>query len=488
MTRPLPCMAQDAGHRRSWRPTAVLAAALALAAPVASQSLGPCPAPFDSRWECGSIPMPENRQTGVGRTIDVAVKVRRAVDGAGLAPIFVFSGGPGAPTASVATPGIMRGLADRRDLVLIDQRGTGDSNGFVCELGLDTHAARAFGQMYPMEQIAACYRTVSATSDPNQYTTGDFVADVDAVRRRLGYDRIVVMGGSYGTRSAMTYMAEYPDHVAGAVLNGVIPPDDDAPLTYARTAQEALDRVFADCAAQPDCARAYPNLRSEFEGLMARLRGQPAEVAVRRPDGTSETVAVSANDLAYAIRIILYNASYIPRLPQVLHAAATTGDPTLLAQAHYQRAVGVMAIASIGLHLSVLCAEDVPWLDDGRVGDAVEGTFLGRYPVDQYREACGRWPVERRDRRSHRAFTHDAPVLLLSGRYDPVTPEVFAERVREGFPNSRHIVKGDAGHGAGGACVERILAEFLERLDPARVTDACAGITSATFAVPDGSR
>jgi len=452
-----------------------------------SQTLEPCPAPFDSRWECGSIQVPENRQTRAGRTIDVAVKVRRATDSAGSEPIFVFSGGPGAPTASVAAPDMMSGLTDRRDLVLIDQRGTGNSNGFVCELGLETHAARAFGQLYPMEQIAECYRAISATSDPDQYTTGDFVADVDAVRQRLGYDRIIVMGGSYGTRSAMTYMAEYPDHVAGAVLNAVIPPDDDAPLTYAGTAQAALDRVFADCAAQPDCAQAYPNLRAEFAGLMARLRDDPVDVTVRRPDGTSETVAVSANDLAYAIRIILYNASYIPRLPQVLHAAATTGDPTLLAQAHYQRAVGVMSIASIGLHLSVFCAEDVPWLDDGRVGDAVEGTFLGRYLVDQYREACKRWPVERRDRRSHRAFTHDAPVLLLSGRYDPVTPEAFAEKVREQFPNSRHIVKGDAGHGAGGGCVDLILSEFLEHLDPAGLTDACAGITTATFAVPDES-
>ncbi len=452
-----------------------------------SQTLGPCPAPFDGRWECGSMHVPENRQTGAGRTIDVAVKVRRATDGAGSEPIFVFSGGPGAPTASVAAPDMMSGLADRRDLVLIDQRGTGNSNGFVCELGLETHAARAFGQLYPMDQIAACYRIVSATSDPDQYTTGDFVADVDAVRQRLGYDRIIVMGGSYGTRSAMTYMAEYPDRVAGAVLNAVIPPDDDAPLTYARTAQDALDRVFADCAAQPDCAQAYPNLRAEFADLMARLRDAPVDVTVRRPDGTSETVPISADDLAYAIRIILYNASFIPRLPQVLHAAATTGDPTLLAQAHYQRAVGVMSIASIGLHLSVFCAEDVPWLDDGRVGDAVEGTFLGRYLVDQYREACQRWPVERRDRRSHQAFTHDAPVLLLSGRYDPVTPPTFAEKVLQRFPNSRHIVKGDAGHGAGGACVELIVSEFLRSLDPARVPDACAEITTATFAAPDDS-
>ena len=452
-----------------------------------SLALGPCPAPFDSRWECGSIPVPENRQTDTGRTIDVAVKVRRAADGAGLDPVFVFSGGPGAPTASVATPDMMSGLADRRDLVLIDQRGTGNSNGFVCELGLETHAARAFGQLYPMEQIAACHRTVSATSDPDQYTTGDFVADVDAVRQRLGYDRIIVMGGSYGTRSAMTYMAEYPDHVAGTVLNAVIPPNNDAPLTYARTAQDALNRVFSDCAAQPACGRTYPNLRSDFESLMARLRRGPAEVTLRRPDGESEMVAVSADDVAYAIRIILYNASYIPRLPQVLHAAATTGDPTLLAQAHYQRAVGVMSLASIGLHLSVFCAEDVPWVDDGRVSDAVGGTFLGRYLVDQYREACRRWPVERRDRRSHQPFTHDAPVLLLSGRYDPVTPAAFAERVREQFPNSRHFVKGDAGHGAGGACVERIIAEFLEHLDPARLTDACAEITTATFAAPDDS-
>ena len=455
-----------------------------ITSPSAAQTLGPCPAPFDSRWECGSLRMPENRQTERGRTIDVEVKVRRADNRSTQPPIFQFSGGPGAPTATGAQPNMFSNQAATHDLVLIDQRGTGRSNGFKCSLGLEQHANRAFGQLYPMDQINQCHSYTDLESDPNQYTTGDFAADVEAVRERLGYPKIIVSGGSYGTRSAMTYMAEYPDRIAGAVLNGVMPPDDHAPLTYARSVQDALDRVFADCLQQTACAAAYPNLADAFNRLMDDLHESPADVNVQRPDGTVETVSMRETDLGYAVRIILYNRGLIPQLPKWIHQAATTGDLTRFAQAHYNRAVGILDFASIGLHFSVFCAEDIPYVRDEQVAAAIEGTFFGSYFIDQYREGCRQWPIDRRDRRSHQQFTLDAPVLLLSGRYDPITPETFAESVKKQFPNSRHIVQGDGGHGAGGSCVNSILRDFYEYLNPSRLTNACSSIGSATFEVP----
>lgn len=454
----------------------------------AAQSLAPCPEPFGDPWQCGSLTVPENRQTGEGQTIVVEIKIRRATGPTSRPPIFLFSGGPGAPTASAANSNMMSAQAATHDLVLIDQRGTGASNGFRCELGLREHPERAFGQLYPLAELRQCWDTLRERSDPDQYTTADFAADVDAVREWLGYQQVIVQGGSYGTRAAMTYMSLYPEDIAGAVLNAVLPPDEDVPLSYARSSQDALDLVFADCRAQTACGTAYPDLETKFERMMDRLRTSPSTVRITGRDGTPATVQMHANDLGYAVRILLYNRARIPELPRMLYHAATTGDLRELAQAHYDRAVAILSFASLGLHFSVFCAEDVPWVSEESVPEAVAGTYFGRYFIEQYRQGCLGWAVERRDRRSHQAFTTEVPVLLLSGRYDPVTPPAFAERVRQRFHNSRHIVKGDGGHGASGACVSEIVADFYHHLDPTQLEDRCATIRWARFDVPETSR
>ena len=454
---------------------------LHLVTPAAGQTLEPCPPPYDGRWECGSIRVPENRQTGVGRTIDIVFKVRRAAGPDVREPIFALSGGPGQPTATGVNPNRMASQAERRDAVFVDQRGTGRSNGFNCEMDVLDDPHLVYGQLYPLDPVRRCFGRYRVESDPDQYTTGDFADDLDAVREFLGYDRVVLSGGSYGTRSAITYAAMYPDRVAGLILNGVMPPHEYAPLAYARSAHDALYRMFDDCRAQRACDRAYPRLEARFEAAMEELRSAPREATIRTSNGRRVTVRMRAPDLGYALRITLYNRNRIPALPRVLHDALETGDLSRLAQALYDRASGMYSAVSMGLHFSVFCAEDLPFIEEREVGPAIEGTYFGRYFIDQYREGCRAWPVERRDRRSHEVPILDVPVLMLSGRYDPVTPPHFAESTRRYFPNSVHLVMGNGGHGAGGPCITRMIDAFLSRLDLRDVTDRCDAVRMAEF-------
>src|SRR5439155_2380035 len=254
-------------------------------------------------------------------------------------------------------------------------------------------------------------------------------------------------GGSNGTRLALAYLRRHPEHVRAAVLDGVVPPDFPAPIGYARSAQQSLDRVFQDCDAQPDCRAAFPSLRTEFTSLHDRFHSGAAAAKVRRPDSADAMVKMTWEDFGYAVRGILYNAGAIRQLPLMIHRAASAGDLSEFAQRYYDRAAGFEQSFADGLHLAVFCAEDVPFIRDEEVAPATAGTFLGSYLVDQYRAACRLWERAEVAPDIHQPIRAQVPVLLYSGHYDPVTPSATGEAVARALPQSRHIVVRDQAHG-----------------------------------------
>ena len=411
---------------------------------------------------CGSLTVPENRTTRHGRTIDLNIVILPARSGTPASdPIFFLAGGPGqAATAIASSGGFNPSLQDDRDLVFVDQRGTGASNPLECELpGSPADPQSYLGDVFQTAVFEKCRDALASHADVTQYTTADAADDLDDVRVALGYGRINLIGGSYGTRASLIYMRRHPDGVRAAVLNGVAPPSLLNPLYHARNAQMAMDAVFAECAGDRACNSAFPRLPEEFHAVLERLDKQPARVSMTGPGtGAPTTVMLSRYAFAETIRMMLYGVNGSRHVPLVVHQAFR-GDFSEVVQRAMDQRRGNSELQH-GLLLATTCAEDVARIREDEIAAATTGTFLGPDRVMHQRAVCAIWPKGHVDTEDVAPVRSDAPVLLFSGTLDPVTPPIWAEDALRSLPNGRHIVVPGA-HGVGGMCVGRIIRDFL---------------------------
>jgi pimeloyl-ACP methyl ester carboxylesterase len=411
---------------------------------------------------CGSLTVPENRTTRRGRTIDLNIVILPARSRTPASdPIFFLAGGPGqAATAIASGGGFNPSLQEDRDLVFVDQRGTGASNPLECELpGTPADPQSYLGDVFQATVFQKCRDALASHADVTQYTTADAADDLDDVRVALGYGRINLIGGSYGTRAALIYMRRHPDGVRAAVLNGVAPPSLLNPLYHARNAQLAIDAVFAECAGDRACNAAFPRLPEEFHAVLERLEKQSARVSMTEPaTGAPTTVTLSRYAFAETIRMMLYGVNGSRHVPLVVHQAFR-GDFSEVVQRAIDQRRGNSALQH-GLLLATTCAEDVARIREDEIPAATTGTFLGPDRVMHQREVCAIWPKGHVDIEDVAPVRSDAPVLLFSGTLDPVTPPIWGEDALRSLPNGRHIVVPGA-HGVGGMCVGQIIRDFL---------------------------
>jgi pimeloyl-ACP methyl ester carboxylesterase len=434
---------------------------------------------YGPRARCGSMMVYENREAGSGRQININFLVLKAARPTHAAPLILFDGGPGAGSTDLAelANGPLAPIRKFRDILMVDQRGTGRSNGLLCPTAVVTRPAVAFSHVFDPEVFRTCRRELETRADLTLYTTERAIEDVDDVRQALGYDSVLVWGGSYGTRMAQAYLRRYPTRVVAAVLDGVVPFDFHAPAGYARSLQGSLDRVMADCREWPACRDSFPSLAQDFASLTTRLRDGPVPATVKRRDGKVFPVTLSPGDFGYAVRGILYGSAGARQLPGVIHRAARTGDLSPFAQRYWERAAGFANFAD-GLHFSVFCAEDTPFIKDDEIQTLTEGTFLGRYLIDEYRGGCKEWARASIADDFFQPVTAPAPVLLVSGWFDPVTPPSFGEAVARHLPNSKHFVVRNEAHGAAFGCAMPALLYFLERATLVGLPSVCDGVTN----------
>jgi pimeloyl-ACP methyl ester carboxylesterase len=440
----------------------------------AKVALTPCSVGRSLIAECGTIRVFENRGTRVGRTIEIHFTVVRADAPGAHDAVVVFAGGPGEGSTSLAggANGWLRPLRATLDFLFVDQRGTGQSNPLSCASGAATDPAVAFGHVFDPQIMARCRATLEGRADLTQYTTDLAVADVDDVRAALGYERISLYGGSYGTRMAQAYMRRYPDRVRSVVIDGTAPFDVNLPLTYAASAQQSIGRVFEACAASAPCRGAHPTVAADFDALLHRLDAGPARATIQAPGGPT-TVTMSRGDFVYAVRGILYGANAVTRLPDLIGRTLASGSFDEFAQAYYSREVGMESAIAFGQHLSVLCAEDVPFATDVEVDRATSSTFIGRYLFDEYRGACRAWPRGRLAPDARTPATTRVPVLLVSGFFDPVTPPQFADRIARSLPLARTVIAPASAHGSASGCPRAAALYVLERATLEGVPDVC---------------
>lgn len=412
---------------------------------------------------CGTVTVPENPAEPGGRAIDLNIVVLRGNGEAGNAALFALAGGPGQAATDLVDLGLgpWAPVLETRDMVFVDQRGTGRSNLINCPHQAAEDPASVFGGLFDPENIARCLATASEHADVRLYGTEAVVADLDQVRQALGYEKVILWGGSGGTRTALVWLRRHPEAIEAILIDGVTPTDFRSPSTFARSAQIALDRVFADCASQETCRAAYPDLAGDFGKLSSLFSDGPLVTKVTREDGSEVEVEMGWGELGYAIRGILYSSRSIPELPKMIHLAAQSGDVSEFAQRYWQRQVVLRPVVSFGVHLSSTCTEDMPFIDPSTIPALTEGTFLGTWLLDQYGAACDEWRPGAVPEDYLEPVRSEAPVMLLSGYYDPSTPAPMAEEVASHLPNSRHIVVRNEAHGSGFGCARQAAIDFL---------------------------
>ncbi len=378
-------------------------------------------------------------------------------------PLVLIAGGPGQSTVDfyMQTRGAFGPVRRDRDIILVDQRGTGRSaTGFQCELPEDVDfQIAAEGDLGGLadECLSGLER------DPRFFTTSVAVRDLDAVRRGLGVDRWNIYGVSYGSRVAQHYLRRYPEHVRTVVLDGVVPPTLALGPEMAVNAQAALDGIFERCALDDGCATRFGDLARVFDDLMSRIQESPESVAARNPaTGEMEETLVTGEYLMGVTRMFSYSDVSAALLPLIIGEAANGRFEMLLAQARLIQDNLERAL-SFPMHNSVICSEDHPF-DEVENSPGAGDAYLGTSIVDSLNAICAQWPQGVVDPDFREPLVSAHPVLLLSGSNDPATPSQYAEDViAEGLSGALHLVAPDQGHGmAAVGCVPRLMQEFID--------------------------
>ena len=441
----------------SWR---AFVAALALLAGTGSQAatlpLHACRlVGLEHDAQCGVLKRPLDPARPEGTQIDLHVVVIPALARQKLPdPIFFFAGGPGQSAVGLAgtIEHLTSRLGARRDLVLIDQRGTGHSAPLQCDVPTaEESLARALDRNRAIAALDACRVSLQKLpwGDLRFYTTAIAMADADAVRAALGADQLDLIGVSYGTRAALEYLRAYPAHVRRAVIDGVAPPDMVLPESDDVDADAALAALFRDCAAEKACARAHPALAQTWQRLLASL---PKAVDFVGPvSGEARHVTMTRDALRSLVRPGLYSPTLGALLPYAIEQAAAGRYEALMAMS-----AGDVDIAE-GEHFSVICAEDAPRMAPAGGAGSDQGAQA------MYRAACANWPRGAVAAAFYTIPRSAAPVLLLSGGLDPVTPPRHAERVAKALgPNARSVVVANNGHNVTAlACMRDAVFHFI---------------------------
>jgi pimeloyl-ACP methyl ester carboxylesterase len=426
----------------------------------------PCDNPnLTSDVLCTKYEVFENRATKTGRRIPLNIILLPSTNQQRPAPdpLFYLAGGPGGAATGYATEKFIQNLRRNRDVVLVDQRGTGESNPLNCPSPGSREDMRPyFGEPFPAERVRACRAELEKVADLSQYTTSIAMDDLDEVRDALGYDRVNIYGGSYGSTTSLVYLRQHADHVRAVAIFGIAPPAAKIPLSFAKGVQDSMNRLFADCAADKECNAAYPDVSGDFKKVVAQFDNGPVEVtATNVYTRTPQKVTVNRDAFVDGIRQLLYVPTAAAALPALIHIGAG-GDLGPLVGTAFQVVSQIDAKIARGMQFSVICAEDAPFITEEDVKTTSANSFYGDARVRPTMKACEEWPKAKVAASFLEPVKSDKPVLLVSGALDPVTPPWLAQIVAQTLPNGKLVVIHNATHSSY-ECVENLVGAFIDK-------------------------
>ncbi len=456
--------------------------------------LEPCEVPGSPETLlCGRLAVPENRSDPDSRTISLEIVVVPSTsDMPPPEAVFVFEGGPGGAATRRAVGSVYAGPVRARDIVLVDQRGTGRSNPLECDWDPE-FVEGELREMYPVDDVVACAEEIAAQTDTRLYTSARFADDVEEVRTTLGYEQLHLRGGSYGTAAMTVYAQRHPDSVASMFGIGWAARDNLAERGV--WTDRVLGRLEELCAASPPCHGVTPDLDAWTRELLESLDAGPRRVTMPDPQDPERTLTVDVGRqwLTEQLRLVLYFTTTSRALPWAVHRAKVADDwrpLTTLAVLIERTFRGALAT---GLALTVQCSEMMEFdVEEARRRGA--RTLVGNYRLEQQLQGCRHWPHERVPPLGvDEPRPLPIPTLMLSGALDPVTPPEYATEAAELFPNSRHVILDEGQHGPfdladSWECVHGMWAELIESGDPRAIDTSCAdAMTRPPFVTDAGA-
>jgi len=429
---------------------------------------------------CGKLDVFENRDTKTGRKISLNIVVLPALkQNYAPDPLFFFAGGPGQGAASLAdyVRDTFRRLQSSRDIVLVDQRGTGKSNPLECKPEKEDEDQNLTTEQELAEtarQEHTCLDSYKNKADVRLYTTSIAMDDIDDVRQFLGYSKINLYGVSYGTRAAIVYARRHTANTRAVILDSVAPPDMRLPLYTARDGQRALDLLFKDCEKDAGCAQRFPHLRNTFNDLITRLTAHPEHIHYIHPR-TGEAKEMDAKRLVVTGTVfrILYDPEVSSLLPLLIEQASKGNFSGFLAVGGDYDPKEESMLAR-GMQISVVCSEDFTRIHAGEVAKETAGTFLSTDFADVLLKPCEFWPRGVVEPAYFDNTPSDLPALILSGELDPITPPIWGQEVASQWKNAKHVTVPGSGHGAySHGCVMKLMEQFLNDGSAAKLDTSC---------------
>lgn len=453
-----------------------------------------CPfsVPTGTEPECGWLVAPQLRRSDGPSRAEVRIPVaifRATGPDPQPDPVFYLHGGPGSGALTSFArfaDSILEPFNTARDVVVFDQRGAGLAEpSLECRWYtlLDAQSEIPDQATLRSEAIAVfdeCADDLTlAGVDLSAYNSLANAADIEDLRRVLGYGQVNLYGVSYGTRLAQTVIREFPWAVRSVVLDSAYPTSVDLTLSMPANFRDAMDRVVARCEAETTCAAAYPDLAATLDRVAAGSETSPLSVNGR---------PLKPTDLALVLFSMLYDETSIALIPGFL-TGIDAGSNDLFEG--YLRSTESLRLGGVGPFITVMCAEEVPFSDPGLIAgsrtgiplyDAIDAFPDGRGPGAF--DACDAWRAAPVDPIENQPVELDIPTLVLAGELDPITPARWGEALAEPWEKATYLEIAGHGHAVIAApCAADRVAGFVD--DPTLPVDTvCEPTVEPTFATP----
>jgi pimeloyl-ACP methyl ester carboxylesterase len=430
--------------------------------------------------ECGELAVKENPADTNSADITLSILRLPAISPVANAdPLFLIQGGPGGSSIEMASQlhWFFNDVRKNRDLVFVDQRGTGKSNPLSCdqlseEDQLLSEQKQTEKYISLLKQCAEKYK-----DNAGFYTTPYAAQDLDAVRSALGYKKINLWGGSYGTRVALEFARRYPQQTRSMVLDGVAPVAIALPKHFSRDAFSALQTVNSECAEQTDCVREFGDLIQKAKVVLHRLQAlsEPLVISYEHPRNQQiEQLLLTPRNFSSLLFLSLYSRDLTVLLPRAISHAEKEDYRLLAALSALANDQAQYMNIKEGMRFSVICNEDWPQLSTDEIEQSQP--FLGLHFVKDTQAVCEFWPKAELPDDYWQPIKSDVPALLLSGKQDPVTPELWAKNAAEHLLNASLLTADGGNHSISiEGCVPQVIAQFIERGSMENINTECVG-------------
>ncbi len=422
--------------------------------------------------QCGKLTVPENYQQTDGEEIAINFAVLPAIDNSkNKTPLVFLAGGPGQAAVELAEQ-IYKGFREirkTRDIILIDQRGTGKSHPLQCPESVGQDVYSMLPEDYSEQDVKDCLAQLGG--DLSQYNSENAIRDFEQVRKALGHEKVNLYGGSYGTRAGLVYMRLFPESLESVVLDSVGPIEVPIGL-FGQSGARSFALLLDNCRKEETCRKAYPDLADEFQQVVTRLEAEKVAIKIPHPRlGEATTFAISADKFVSTLRMQLYSVTSRSLVPLIIHQAYL---------GNYLPLAGMVATTDgdasmyIGLTFNIVCSEDMPRISKAQFLTDADNNFGGDNSHQGFTMTCPTWPKYTLSDDFYLPVTANIPTLILSGELDPVTPPSNGEISQNTLPNSHHIiVKNNAHIVAKNNCAVNLVNEFLTKLDPNALDESC---------------